>query len=132
MAVKPATTYPLVLGTVLAKLRERRQLTQGALARGVDVNQSTWSKIENGASALTMDQLARVANTLRTRPEQIIGIVTESVSNIEKNGIKVELLKPSQKIGAGYVAINSNGLEPFLVFPASDRKARSSTGGRPN
>ena len=41
---------------------------QGKMAESVGVGQSTWSRLENGASALTVEQLAAAAAVLGARP----------------------------------------------------------------
>src|SRR5689334_4806061 len=66
-AVVPATSYPAILGAVLVRLREERGLTQAVLAVRMGLAPSTWSRIEGGFSALSIDQLARVAEILGVR-----------------------------------------------------------------
>ena len=52
-------------GTVLKKARERRKLTQQALADKVGVRQETIARLESGARNPSMGLLHRLAKTLR-------------------------------------------------------------------
>ena len=58
------TTYQAVLGRLIAQKRQEKQIDQGEMARHVGVSRSTWSRIEAGASALSMDQLTKAASKL--------------------------------------------------------------------
>ncbi len=62
--MKPETTYQTVLGRLIAMKRRQRQMDQEELARHVGVSSSTWSRIEAGLSALSIDQLAKAAAKL--------------------------------------------------------------------
>ncbi len=62
--MKSETTYQAVLGRLIVQKRQEKQIDQGEMARHVGVSRSTWSRIEAGTSALTMDQLAKAAGKL--------------------------------------------------------------------
>ena len=62
--MKPETTYQTVLGRLIAMKRRHRQMDQEELAQHVGVSSSTWSRIEAGLSALSIDQLAKAAEKL--------------------------------------------------------------------
>ena len=62
--MKPETTYQTVLGRLIAMKRRQKQIDQGELAHHVGVSSSTWSRIEAGLSALSIDQLAKAAEKL--------------------------------------------------------------------
>ena len=64
--MKPETTYQTVLGRLIAMKRRQRRMDQEELARHVGVSNSTWSRIEAGLSALSIDQLAKAAEKLGT------------------------------------------------------------------
>ena len=64
--MKPETTYQTVLGRLIAMKRRQNQMDQDELARHVGVSSSTWSRIEAGLSALSIDQLAKAAAKLGT------------------------------------------------------------------
>jgi len=54
-------------GTVLKKAREKRKLTQAALAKKVGVHQVTIARLETGERRPSMDLLQRLAKTLKVK-----------------------------------------------------------------
>lgn len=114
-SLQPATTYPTVVGKVLGYLRERKGLDQAALAKAVGVSQPTWSRIENGQSALTVDQLARAATALHMQTGQVLAMVDESTAKLERRGVRVEHKRPSEDVSPGLVLIGAAALTALLV-----------------
>jgi transcriptional regulator with XRE-family HTH domain len=49
---RPATTYPAIVGGVLAQLRSQQGLLQEELAQALGITQATLSRIENGQSSI--------------------------------------------------------------------------------
>ena len=121
-SLQPATTYPIVVGKVLHYLRRQKNLEQAALARAVGVTQSTWSRIENGQSALSVEQLAHAASLLDVRPEQILAMVGRSVQNLERQGVRVELRRPAEGVSPGLVFIGAAALTALLAAILSKSK----------
>lgn len=72
-----ATTYAIIVGRILTKRRKSCGLRQEALATALGVTQSTWSRIENGTSALTISQLAIAARALNLPPSDLIAQADE-------------------------------------------------------
>lgn len=91
------------------------------MAEAVGVTQSTWSRIENGQSALTVDQLARAASVLGLRSEQILALANESVENLRRQGITVEIKRPSEKLDPGLVLIAGAALAVLLAAILSNK-----------
>ncbi|MCZ6764659.1 MAG: helix-turn-helix transcriptional regulator [Alphaproteobacteria bacterium] len=89
LSLATETTYAAVVGRVLVLLRRERRIRQSELAGAAGVGQSTWSRIEAGASALTVDQLGRVAKALGLDAGDILAKADESVAGLEAEGIKV-------------------------------------------
>ncbi len=54
-------------GTVLRKARERRKLTQAALAKQVGVHRITIVRLETGDRRPSMDLLQRLAKVLKVK-----------------------------------------------------------------
>ena len=67
----------------------------------VGVGQSTWSRIEKGQSALTVEQLAKAAGQLELQPHQLLAVVDGARENLEAQGIGTLL----DRIGAGNMAL---------------------------
>lgn len=67
-AAADAQLEVLRVGVEIAKLRERRGLTQTQLAAMLGTTASAISRIEDGAN-ITLKMLTRIAQTLRARAE---------------------------------------------------------------
>jgi transcriptional regulator with XRE-family HTH domain len=83
------TTYPALVGSILAALRKQAApgLTQQQLADAVGVSISTWSRIETGETALTVEQLAMAANKLGTSPGALLGAADIKLIELWAKGI---------------------------------------------
>lgn len=91
VTMKPATTYSAIVGVILERLRSERGLDQKRMAELVGLGQSTWSRVENGASALTIEQLATTAAALGASPHEILALADRSVANLRQRGVVVQL-----------------------------------------
>lgn len=89
LCMKNETTYQMVLGRLIAEKRKERQLDQEAIAQQVGVNRSTWSRIEAGASALNIDQLARTASALETSLGDLMQEADEIVEQLKRQNVDV-------------------------------------------
>jgi len=83
--IKAITTFGILLGAVLTAFRKKKGMTQAELAEMAGFSQSTWSRIEHGEHALTVEQLNFVAGTLATTGSEILKI-TESIEKEASNG----------------------------------------------
>ena len=70
--LRPVTTWPAIVGRVLAELRKESGLNQGDVADAVGVGQAAWSKIERGDSALTIEQLYAAARRLELNASDVL------------------------------------------------------------
>ncbi len=116
-ALPSETTYAAVVGRILAGCRETLGLEQAEVARGVGVSQSTWSRIERGESALTVDQLARATIALATTPAWILAKADEAAARLDEMGITVRSDRRS-KTGARALAILSGAVLSLAVARA--------------
>ena len=69
-------------GMRIKKLREHRNYTQQYMADKLDISQNAYSKIENGATKLTVDRLGEIA--------ELLDVPVESILSGEKQILKVE------------------------------------------
>jgi transcriptional regulator with XRE-family HTH domain len=83
------TTYGAIVGSVLAQERTARKLKQIDVATAVGVGTSTWSRIEKGESALTVDQLKLAAEALQLTPARILSLAAEAEETLSNHGVKV-------------------------------------------
>lgn len=82
-----AVSYPAVVGAVLLARRKDSKLSQAEMANAVGLNVSTWSKVENGDSALTIEQLASAASVLEVSPSSILKAAEKLIKALEGKGI---------------------------------------------
>ena len=83
------TTYQAVLGRLITQKRQEKQIDQGEMARHVGVSRSTWSRIEAGASALSMDQLVKAARKLDIDLGELMLQVDEVVRELRRKNVTV-------------------------------------------
>ncbi|MBX9634956.1 MAG: helix-turn-helix domain-containing protein [Magnetospirillum sp.] len=81
--------YPALVGKVLTAKRELLGWDQAKMSGYMGLSRSTWSRIENGESALTMDQLARAAQVLGVAPHTILADADKARDLIVDGGLKV-------------------------------------------
>ncbi len=95
------TTYPALVGNIIASLRKEMSIGQAEFSAMIGVGQSTWSRIEKGESALTVEQLAKAAMQLGLQPHQLLAAVDGARESLEAQGIGTLL----DRIGAGNMAL---------------------------
>lgn len=88
-SIVPATTFPAIIGRLLVAQRERLGLDQSDIAEAVGVTQPTWSRIERGESAISVDQLRRACNRLGVVPGQLLNQADNAKVQLERQGISV-------------------------------------------
>lgn len=115
VTMKPATTYPAIIGGILARLRNERGLDQGKMAESVGVGQSTWSRVENGVSALTIEQLAAAAAVIGARPSEILAMADRSAADLRQRGIVVQPKRQSELTETELVLIGATALTILLA-----------------
>lgn len=80
-------SYPAIVGAILLAKRKELSLSQAEMASAVGVNVSTWSRVENGDSALTIEQLASAAEALKVRPSSILEAAESKREELKTKGI---------------------------------------------
>ena len=83
------TSYSAVLGVVLATLRKQRQIEQGPMATRMGLSQASYSRLESGKSAFSVDQMYQAAAALEVSAAEIIASLENTVANLRANGIEV-------------------------------------------
>jgi transcriptional regulator with XRE-family HTH domain len=89
--LKPAATYAEILGRIIVHFRKERGVRQEELAQAIGVSQSAWSRIETGASPLTVTYLARVASVLRLESSDILQAAERVHKQLTVQGVQVQL-----------------------------------------
>lgn len=88
--IHPAATYPSIVGQLIAKKRLEQRMEQTEIAQKVGVTQSTWSRIERGESAFTIEQLVKAADALHCKPHEILRDADRAKEQLLAQGVKVE------------------------------------------
>lgn len=83
------TTYSAIIGNVIKQLRDAQSITQGDMAKKMDVSQAAWSKLENGKSTLSTVQLVKVADFLEVPANQIMQYADDAAVNFKDEGMTV-------------------------------------------
>ncbi len=116
-ALSPTTTYPAIVGQILANHREQVNLTQGSLAKHLGIKQSAWSKIERGATPPTIEHLARVASILNISPGKILSEADHVADRVKAQGINVEptRIETSSALESGLLLIGAVALGTLVA-----------------
>jgi transcriptional regulator with XRE-family HTH domain len=85
------TTFQGVLGAVIGSLRSAKDITQADVAEEVGINVSTWSRIERGESALTVEQLVLAAIRLEVPLSVLFEDVEKEIADLRRQGVEVAI-----------------------------------------
>lgn len=111
--ISSVTTSAAILGAVLARLRKDKNLTQEELGKAAGVGATTWSRIEQGSSQLSTEQLRAAAKALGVSSAFVLGKAEELEEEFKAKGIVVGDVHPKDWAG-----VNSGGvldaLRPYL------------------
>lgn len=88
-AMKPATTFPQVLGQVLVLRRRSKKATQHTLANALDLSQSAYSRLERGEAAFNVPQLRRTAAALGTSVSKLFEEAEKGAAGLAKDGVEI-------------------------------------------
>lgn len=80
-------SFPAVVGAVLLAKRKEVDISQAEMADAVGVNVSTWSRVENGDSALTLEQLALAAGALKVKPSSVLEAAELKLDELAAKGV---------------------------------------------
>ena len=98
--MKPETTYPAIIGRILARERSEQGFDQAKMAQAVGINRSSWSRIENGEFVPNAVLLHKIANALKKTPSEILTEADKVSEDLKQKGVRVHLEKPAAKSGA--------------------------------
>jgi transcriptional regulator with XRE-family HTH domain len=127
VALSPTTTYPAIVGQLLAKYRGEREMTQADLARAMGMNQSAWSKIERGVTPPTLEHLAGAADVLHVPLGRLLTEADLVAEQMRAQGITVspKRLEPEGALGFGLLligAVTLGSLVAAILASASHNK----------
>ncbi|MFC3679100.1 helix-turn-helix domain-containing protein [Bacterioplanoides pacificum] len=83
------TSYSAVLGVVLSNLRKERRIEQGEMAARMGLSQASYSRLESGKSAFSIDQMYQAASALGIDESEITTRLNSTVIQLNANGVRV-------------------------------------------
>lgn len=83
------TSYSAVLGVVLSNLRKSMSIEQGEMAERMGLSQPSYSRLESGKSAFSVDQMFQAANALGISFEELNTRLIQNIRQLQANGMKV-------------------------------------------
>lgn len=112
--LRPATTYLAVVGRVLSRFRARSDKRQADVAAALGVSQSVLSKLERGATPLTVEMLAEIARVFGTRPGRILDAVERVVEWLRKHGVDVSTRDDGDDADGERIAVEPSALDTLV------------------
>ncbi len=94
------------IGRKVKELRESRNLSQEKLAEMLGIPRPAVSQIENGARAVSADELVRMSKALGTHVETLLGIKQEPQVVLEKEEVPQASKKPTMRINVPQENLN--------------------------
>lgn len=121
-SLRNIVSYPAIVGQVLTKLRKNNGIGQAEFAETIGVTQSTLSRIENGTSAFTVEQLGMAADELYITPAHILELADESVIDLQMQGIEIQNSRISEGLDKGIVILGAATIAAVIALIVSKSK----------
>lgn len=83
------TTYSAVLGVVLANFRKELNVEQADMAARMGLSQASYSRLESGKSAFSVDQLYQAASALGIAGDKLTSRLNRTIVNLQENDVSV-------------------------------------------
>jgi transcriptional regulator with XRE-family HTH domain len=108
-------TYSAVLGVVLSNARKQQGVEQGEMAERMGLSQASYSRLEGGKSAFSVDQLYMAAGALKVNPEEVTSRLNNTIAELRSGGVEVLPLMRGNATGA---KDNTAGVGPLVAGAA--------------
>jgi|TARA_R110001583_G_scaffold195453_1_gene373772 transcriptional regulator with XRE-family HTH domain len=82
-------SFSALVGFVLVSIRKEKLLEQGAIAQKMGITQASYSRLENGKSALSVDQLYAVSKVLGITIDDLFYAISKALNQAQAQGINV-------------------------------------------
>lgn len=83
------TTFSAVLGVVLANFRKELNVEQADMAARMGLSQASYSRLESGKSAFSVDQLYQAASALGIAGDKLTSRLNRTIVNLQENDVSV-------------------------------------------
>jgi transcriptional regulator with XRE-family HTH domain len=82
-------SFSALVGFVIVSIRKEKLLEQGVIAQKMGITQASYSRLENGKSALSVDQLYAVSKVLGITIDDLFYAISKALSQAQAQGINV-------------------------------------------
>jgi transcriptional regulator with XRE-family HTH domain len=82
-------SFSALVGFVIVSIRKEKLLEQGAIAQELGITQASYSRLENGKSALSVDQLYAVSKVLGITIDDLFYAISKALNQAQAQGINV-------------------------------------------
>lgn len=111
-----ATTYPSIVGKVLADARARHGMQQKDMASAVGITPATWSRIESGQTSVTLEHLRSAAQAVGMLPSQILAVADQAEVEAQFRGVTVVKTKSVPQLHPGWALLVGAALGIFVTY----------------
>jgi transcriptional regulator with XRE-family HTH domain len=82
-------SFSALVGFVIVSIRKEKLLEQAAIAQKMGITQASYSRLENGKSALSVDQLYAVSKVLGITIDDLFYAISKALNQAQAQGINV-------------------------------------------
>ncbi|MBT5435190.1 MAG: helix-turn-helix transcriptional regulator [Rhodospirillaceae bacterium] len=115
------TTYAAVVGHTLRDFREKGGFDQHAMAKKLGITQPSWSRIERGDVAISIEQLSKIADALSLQPNAIIKKADDSASALRGLNVQVDDDRTKTAKGSDGKLLVAAALGAIIAYALSSR-----------
>jgi len=103
--ITPSSTFPAIVGAVLQSLRKDEGKDQKSVADALGLKSvSAWSKVENGDTALTVEQLVVACLELGVLPSDVLQVAEDQALSLSDRGVTMAATRAAGAASAVGVA----------------------------
>ncbi len=82
-------SFSALVGFVIVSIRKEKSLEQATIAQKMGITQASYSRLENGKSALSVDQLYAVSKVLGITIDDLFYAISKALNQAQAQGINV-------------------------------------------
>lgn len=114
ITIEPETviisSFPTLLGAIMANERKKLKFTQKDMADSLNINTSSWSRIERGETTINIEQLVLISKKLGIKASELIEKTEKKEAYLEEEGVRfVDKKEYSDLESVGKAAIKGGG-----------------------